>query len=464
MKKTLLLAAIGMALSTSALATNVISVLDDQKELTITIYNNGLGLIKDTRRVTDELTKAGEITSISFQGVSGGIIPETSLLNGAQVKEQNYSYDLLSHQSMLKAMLGRTIRIYNPVAGEATEGQLLSSNGNRIMIKTTQGEILSVPKDSSHLEYGFLEVPENLSALPTLTMTVYPDKKQDNDWQLTYLTNGMAWKADYVIELNKNEKMNVTSWVTLSNNTAVDYKNAQVNLLAGSVNRAKPPQHQEMMAMSMKSSMDNSIEASDVGDYKMYRLPFKTDVLNNQQKQVKMFNIADAKYTKTYTYTAGQAHYGQTKTPKRKAKVNVEFENTAKSGLGLAMPKGVVRFYERDDAGELQFTGEDRINHTDKGEKLSFRLGEAFGVTIEEVISNETQLRGKHTMRETTLSLINSKNVPVVLSIAQPLHQKMTVVESNTKFEKMPGRGMVFTVVIPAESTKQVIYDIRYRY
>ncbi len=467
MKKRLIISLFTLSLSTTAIATDINSGLDDQSAVTLTIYNSDLGLVKDTRKISRTGVANKSINTISFKGVSAMIIPETSLLKDVQVKEQNYAYDLLSHESMLSAMLNQRISVEPLGTGKTIEATLLSINGERLILKADNGKILSLPKSASNYLYSFASVPQNLTALPTLTMQLYPEQQTKDNWELTYLTAGLSWKADYVIKLNKNNEMDVSAWLTLKNNTSVNFKNAQVNLLAGDIQRAYHPNNEMYMGdplMALEAPTDYAIPATDIGDYKIYRLPFKTDVLHNQQKQVKIFDSFNAKYKKTYSYTIGNNYYRDSGRPKNKANINIEFNNSENNGLGLPMPKGVIRFYEFDNSDELQFSGGATISHTDVGEHLSFNIGEAFGITINGETGNDIHKFRDLVEKNVLVTVTNSNKRPITLKLIHPFHSNMQIIKSSLKHLEETGLGHVFNVTVPARSTKEVKYSTLTQY
>ena len=210
----------------------------DQKSLAVTIYNQNLALIKDLRVI--ELPR-GEV-SLAFKEVSAQIQPETALLKapGLQVIEQNFEFDLLTPQALLEKYVGQEVTIVrvHPTTGEETReaATVLSTNGGVVL------------RTADHIEMGipgrlvFPEVPGNLRDRPTLVLQVDSKSDKRQDVELSYLTGGLSWKADYVAELNKDDdRLDINGWVTLTNESGVTYRQALVQLVAGEVNRVQKP-------------------------------------------------------------------------------------------------------------------------------------------------------------------------------------------------------------------------------
>ncbi len=246
---------VGILALPSVLSAETIGV-DAQKNLDITIYNENRALVNDTRAA--DLTKGKN--AIAFADVSSQIMPESALLQGKDIElmEQNFNYDLLSESSLLEKAVGSTVTVeyINPATGAIKQNQaeLLAVNGISPILKINGKIETQYPG-----RVIFNKVPDNLLAKPTLIMDVQSKSAQSQDLELSYLTRGLSWKADYVAELNDAEnKMNLNGLVTLNNNSGVDYKNANLKLVAGDVNIVQnyvQPRMMKSMAL-MESAAD----------------------------------------------------------------------------------------------------------------------------------------------------------------------------------------------------------------
>jgi hypothetical protein len=228
-------------------------------------------------------------------------------------------------------------------------------------------------------------VPPNLRDRPTLVTELQSRRAGAQDLELSYLTGGLSWHADYVAELNADDStVDLNGWVTLVNQSGTAYANAKLQLVAGDVNRVQDEMavakfDRSVMAMAARAPAPMAQEA--LFEYHLYTLGRPTTLANNQTKQVALLNAAAVPVKKELLLSGSDAYYrsgvgeiGQ----KLKAGVYVEFANRESAHLGMPLPKGVVRVYKRDSAGNAQFVGEDRIDHTAKNETVRLHLGDAF--------------------------------------------------------------------------------------
>ncbi len=217
------------------------STLADQQEVAVTIYNENLALIKDQRKVQ---LKRGT-SNLAFRDVSARMRAETALLRSTSapgsisVLEQNFDFDLLTPQKLLEKYVNRSVSVIrtNTATGvETTEqAQVLSANSG-VVLKIGDRIEAGVP---GRIIYN--DVPANLRDRPTLVMQLDNTGSAQQDLELSYLTSGLAWKADYVVELNaSDDKLDISGWVTLTNTSGATYRNAKLQLVAGDVNQVAP--------------------------------------------------------------------------------------------------------------------------------------------------------------------------------------------------------------------------------
>lgn len=205
------------------------TTLDDQTMVAITIYNENLALIKDQRKVS--LSKG--FNYLAFRGVSAKMRPETAMLRslshgkGFKVIEQNFDYDLLTPNKLLEKYLGQEIRIatINPASGKKTVEKA-------IVLSTHQGVVLKIGERIETNPEGhfiFDNIPDNLRDQPTLVTQLNSPTSRSQQLELSYLSGGLSWKADYVAELNaKDSKIDLLGWVTLKNSSGADYNHAKL--------------------------------------------------------------------------------------------------------------------------------------------------------------------------------------------------------------------------------------------
>ncbi|MFZ2328038.1 MAG: hypothetical protein WAW73_14060, partial [Rhodoferax sp.] len=227
------------------------STLADQQEVAVTIYNENLALVKDQRK----LQLRPGASALAFRDVSARMRPETALLRSTSapgslaVLEQNFDFDLLTPQKLLEKYVGRSVSIIrtNPATGAETteQAEVLSAN-NGVVLKIGQRIETGIP---GRIVYG--DVPPNLRDRPTLMMALDNSGAAQQTVELSYLTGGLAWKADYVVELNAAEDaLDISGWVTLTNTSGATYRKAKLQLVAGDVNQVRPQMEGRVMAMA----------------------------------------------------------------------------------------------------------------------------------------------------------------------------------------------------------------------
>jgi hypothetical protein len=450
------------------------STLQDQRQVAVTIYNDNLALVKDLRRV--RLPKGESL--LALREVSGGMMPETALLRSSagagtfRVIEQSFDFDLLTPQKLLEKYVGRTVevvRVHPQTGAESREAaRVLAANGG-VVLKLGDRIETGIP---GRLVYP--DVPANLRDRPTLVVQVASDRAGERDLELSYLTTGLSWRADYVAELNAaDDRLDLSGWVTLTNQSGTGYRAARLQLVAGDVHRAARPMEMvelEGRAMKTMAAAPQMAEESLL-DYHLYTLDRPTTIRENQVKQVALMNAANVLATKEYVLRGGEYYYrGRYGTLGDKLPVAVflEFSNREKDGLGLPLPKGIMRVYKRDSAGKAQFVGEDRIDHTPKNEKIRLRLGDAFDVTAERVQTDFKKLAGgeKETLIETAyrIELKNARSEAVTVKVEEPLPGDWQIVQESHPHRKQDAHTAVWQITVPAEGKATLTYRARVRF
>jgi hypothetical protein len=438
--------------------------LDSQTGVAVTIYNGDLALVKDQRTVRLDQGR----NTLGFIDVSGHMRPETALLRGGdglelKLIEQNFNFDLLTPEKLLEKSVGQTVRVarVNPATGQETivEAKVLSA---------AQGVVLQI---GDRVETGipgrliFSGVPANLRARPTLVVDLESAKAVGAaPVELSYLTGGLTWRADYVAELNaKEDRLDLNGWVTLTNTSGTTYKDARMQLVAGDVNRVR-----EMMAKGGVMATARAAPAPEMReetffDYHLYTLGRPTTIADNQTKQVALLSAGGVAAHKEYRLAGGGYVYQQRIGPVAKPKVAVilEFTNDEKAGIGLPLPAGIVRVYKRDASGRTQFVGEDRIGHTPKGEKVRLAVGSAFDVTAERKQTEYARLgeRSYETGHEITLR--NARAEPVTVIVSETIPGDWQIVQESAKHDKVTSSEAEWRVSVPAGGSAKLAYKAR---
>ena len=476
MRPTLLLAAIPSLL----LAQETATMLKDQKALAVTIYNDNLALVKDTREV--RLPK-GE-ARLAFQEVSAQIRPETASLRNLTaprdfwVAEQNFDFDLLTPQKLLEKYVGEQVTVVRNLPGaDGSSGKEVREEAT--VLATNAGTVLQFADRIETSFPGriiFPKVPANLRARPTLVISLHSGAEKAQQLELSYLTGGLSWRADYVANLAPDEKtLDLSGWVTLTNQSGAAYPNATLQLGAGDVNRARQRPERVFakadMAMSMAGAAPKMAEES-LFEYHLYTLDRPTTLAVNQTKQVALLTASAVPVRKDYLlqgqnyyYSGSYGDLGE----KQKVGVFLEFDNKESSRLGMPLPKGILRVYKRDSEGRAQFVGEDNLDHTPKNELVRLKLGDAFDVTARRKQTDYKSLgrQGKFgSVHESAfqVELKNAKKEPVTVSLLEPLPGDWEVLQESHAHTKEAAGTAKFRVTVPAEGSATLTYRVRVKW
>jgi hypothetical protein len=453
------------------------STLRDQQSVAVTIYNENLALVKDQRKVT----LGSGYSTLAFRDVSARMRPETALLRSLNapgklsVIEQNFDFDLLTPQKLLEKYVGKSVNIIrtNQATGVETSetGEVLAAN---------QGVVM---KFGNRIETGipgrivYPDVPANLRDRPTLVMSLNNSGATQQEVELSYLTGGLAWKADYVAELNTaDNKLDLSGWVTLTNTSGAGYHNAKLQLVAGDVNQVREPAPMAYAAARkfalMEDSPQKSMAEEGFLEYHLYTLDRPTTIAENQTKQVSLLTASGVSAHKElllhgadYYYNSSYGDLGQ----KLKVSVFIEFSNKESNHLGMPLPKGIIRVYKKDASGNAQFVGEDNIDHTPKNEKVRIKLGESFDVTADKKQTDFKKLPKPEkgtSLFESAFEIVlkNAKKEAMQVTIQEPIPGDWKILQENHKHIKAASNTAVWHINVPAEGSTTLNYRVQVRY
>jgi hypothetical protein len=458
--------------------------ISESSGVSLTVYNQNFGLVRDTRSV--EL--ANGINHVRFEDVAAKIDPTSvsfsslTAPNQVVVREQNYQYDLIEPTTILSKSVGKDVRIKNYLAGGGVseisgtlinsprtyvsdaEGRV-SSTYSGLVVKTGNGVILN-PQGQVELS----ELPAGLVPKPSLLWKLETDKAGMHKTEIAYQTAGLNWKCDYVAVINNDDtKTDLTSWVTLDNQSGASYRDAALKLLAGDVHRVTQPQahYAKGMMLARGGAAEQQFTEQSFAEYHLYTLAGKTDVKDHETKQLSLFNAAQIPTKKQFVfdstgqfYAGGWTPYGNSK----KINVKLEMDNSEKNNLGMPMPKGKVRVYKKDKDGALQFIGEDQIDHTPRDEKVRLYIGDAFDVVGERKQMNVQRPSERVTRVQMELSLRNHKKEAVTVTAVEHAYGQWKIISSSQDYRKKDSTTFEFDVKVAPDSETKVTYEIEMRY
>lgn len=458
------------AVTPTAAQSPLTSTIADQSQVSLTIYNSNIALVKDVRNV--ELRAGNQ--ELRFMDVASEIMPTTvhvkSLTDaqGLNVLEQNYEYDLISPEKLLEKYVGKAVKIldknYYTGQEQIVDATLLSTNGspvyqvgNEIHIGLPGRVILP-------------QLPNNLLSKPTLVWLLRGGKAAKHTIEASYLTNQMTWAADYIALLSADDaKADLSGWVTIDNKSGATYKNAALKLVAGDVHRVQPKDmYRRTMAMTEMAAAPPSPQFTEEGffEYHLYTLDRPTTVKSNQTKQMTLLSASNIPVVKRLTLQGQPTYFtssfrSQDELPPQKVSVTLEIENAQKNNLGIPLPKGIVRVYKADKEGSLQFVGEDSIDHTAKDETLKVKMGEAFDVTGKRKQTDFKIIARGVTEASWEITVKNHKQEPVTVRVNEPIPDDWEVLSSSQKYEKPDAHTLRFEVPVPQDGEVKLTYKVR---
>ena len=451
------------------------TTLDDQAELAVTIYNSDIALVRDVRNL--QITRG--TSDLHFMDIAATVNPATvhfrSLTEPSRVSvvEQNYEYDLLEPEKLLRKYVGREVTLVrtryegNTTRDEEVKARLLSYNNAPIW--EIGGEIVT-GMPASHIK--FPELPGNLYSRPTLIWTLDNTGGARHRVEASYLAGKLSWNADYVLTVSRDDKTaDIDGWVTVVNGSGTSFKNARLQLVAGDLNRVRQGiagGRTDMLREAVTVSAERPMSQEAFSDYHLYTLARKTTVNNSETKQVSMLGATAFPVQKRYVVEGQAFYYHNAQHPgapiKDVVQVFYQFKNEEKAGLGMPMPSGTVRVYQSDSKGGVQFVGEDRIDHTPKDEAINLKIGNAFDVVCERKQTDFQKIAGNTYEVEYEVTLRNHKATPVSIEVNEPIGGTWRMLQSSHTWEKTSAWAAQFAVPVSAEGAVTLKYRVRVTY
>jgi hypothetical protein len=445
------------------------STLADQTDLAVTVYNSDIALVRDVRSI--EIARG--TSDLHFMDIAATVNPATvhfrSLTEPSRVSvlEQNYEYDLLEPEKLLRKYVGRDVTLVRVRNGQEEDvtAHLISYNSGPIW--RINGEIVT-GLAADHIR--FPELPGNLYSRPTLIWTLENEGGTRHRVEASYLARQLTWNADYVLTVSRDDKAaDLDGWVTVKNGSGTSFKNATLQLVAGDLNRVR----QVIGGMMMDNAKAQAAAAAPMAqeafsDYHLYTLGRKTTVNNSETKQVSMLNATAFPVQKRYVVDGQNFYYRNAQHPgapiKDVVQVYYQFKNELKAGLGIPMPAGTVRVYQADSKGGLQFVGEDGIDHTPKDEAVNLKIGNAFDVVCDRKQIDFQRVGTNVYEVEYELTLRNHKSAPVSVEMNEPIGGTWRMLHASQTWTKTDAWAAQFKVAVPADGTTVIKYRVRVTY
>jgi hypothetical protein len=471
----------------------------------LTIYNQQFAVVRHGL-VLD--LKPGQ-NHVEVTDITGHLEPDSVFLRSLeesrrlQILEQNYRNDPVSEQLLLSLYEGKDIDFLTPQK-TTVQGKIIRSGfvphatvmyGQRYYqaqaAYVQQGAGQPVIEVNGKLQFTlpgqplFPTLADDTVLKPTLSWELETDKPGKSNAELSYVTGGMNWEASYnVVAPTKGTDLDLLGWVTLDNQSGKTFRDAHIKLMAGDVNKIQPngiytgSEAVVYSAGGMANAVPQVTEKA-FDEYHLYTLERATTLHDRETKQVEFVRASGVKSRTVYVYDGWkidqnfrgwpmetiriQDAFGTQSNPK--VWVMQEFKNSNENHLGMPLPKGRVRFYRRDDDGQLEFTGENEIDHTPKDELIRIYTGNAFDVTGERHrIYYKLDNQARWVDESFEIEVRNHKTTPVEVRIVEHLYRwtNWDISKSSDPFKKVDSQTTAFTVQIPPNSEKVLTYQVHY--
>ncbi len=477
----------------------------------LTVYNDNFAVV----RQTIPLSLQRGVNDVVFSDTTAHLEPDSVILRDPSgrrrllIREQNYRADPLSQQLLLSLFEGQTIDF---LVGEKTvRGRIVRSGyvphrrawrryGEQYMYAQMAyagpsvlggGGGTPIIEIDGKMRFGLPGTPlfPSLGAetimKPTLHWQLETDLDGPLDAELAYVTGGMSWKADYNVIADQEEpdRVSILGWVTIDNQSGRDFVDTRIKLMAGDVHKLDPAAGVGGFGARVRAAGESlgqpAVSAKVFDEYHLYKLARNTTLRDRETKQVEFVRADDVRADKVFVYEGAQidesysnwdvhhirakADYGVRSNPK--VWIMREFKNTKENGLGIPLPGGRMRFYQQDDDRQLEFVGENDIDHTPKSEKVRVYTGNAFDLVGQRT---QTHFHVDHNARWTDeafeITLRNHKDVPVEVRVVERLYRwyNWDVAEQSMEFRKIDARTIEFPVTVPPNGEKRVTYKVHY--
>ncbi len=435
-----------------------------ESAMNLTVYTNGLALVDEVRSLAPTGTDRLRIDGIGPQAIADSLIFATA--KDAAVREIALDSDILSERVLLKRALGKTIKVarMNPATGaEIIEEATVLSISDGIVLKIGDRIETTVPG-----RLIFDGVPADLSANPALSVRMAAPLTQETTARLAYLTDGLSWDAVYTIVLSPAlTAANLDGWARITNQAGIDFGPAQLSLVAGSVNRERPPMQGKILMRAEAMASDAGASApmrDELAAFHLYRMPDVVTLADRETKQLSLMSAEGAVTRRVLEFRSSAPVYGPMRGAAQPvhAMQKVAFVNDAASGLGMPLPAGLVRAYVPDADGALRFVGEDRINNVPIGEDTALDLGRAFDITMTRQQTSFRSLGDRASEATFTLKLKNGGTSSARVSIVEDIAGDWEMLQASLP-HKRDGLSAKWAVEIPAKGAVDLVYSVRVR-
>ncbi len=477
----------------------------------LTIYNQNFAVIRETLPLD---LKAGNNT-VRFSGATAHVEPDSVILRdpagrlAVQVLEQNYRNDPVSQERLLNLYEGKTIEfaVRNQDGSTSTiSGKIVRSGyvphyqamsrygvqyqGNQMaMAAPSGGSGQPIIEVGGKLQFSlpgqpiFPALADDTILIPAFDWILYSAQPARFDAELSYVSGGMSWSSDYnIVAPETGDTLELVGWVTLDNQSGKQFDRAHIKLMAGDVNKVQP-----QAPVARFQAMGNAVggmmpppqvEEKAFEDYHLYTLPLPTTIHDRETKQVEFLHASGIQSKRLYVYDGARfdrnynvyqdvrqvQQYGTQSNPH--VWVMREFANSDANHLGVPLPKGRVRFYRRDQDGQVEFTGENEIDHTPKDETVRVYTGNAFDITGERRQTKfQSQMQAGGWLDEAfEIKLRNHKKETATVRVVEHLFRwtNWTITQESATHHQADSKTIEYEVTLRPDEERTLTYTAHY--
>jgi hypothetical protein len=482
------------------------SLFAQSPQSSLTIYNEDFAVVRQELPLD---LKAGE-NQLNVNDITIHLEPDSVILrdpsgkHALRVLEQNYRADPISEPLLLSLYVGKTIDFV--VQDKIVKGKIIRSGYtphdsfamNRYGPQYYQNQMMGASEQpvievDGQLRFSlpgtpiFPSLTDDSILKPRLEWTLATDKGGKFPAEFSYVTGGMSWQADYnIVAPEKGDLVDIVGWVTMDNQTGKTFENARIKLMAGDVSKIQPGAingraYAGMIDIGAASAMPGSpVTEKTFDEYHLYTLDRTTTLRDRETKQVEFIRAAAVTTKQIYIYDGvkidsnryngwnwenirNDHSYGTESNPK--IWVMREFRNSDANHLGMPLPKGRVRFYRRNDDGQIEFTGENTIDHTPRDETVRIYTGNAFDLAGERRRTDYIVDNNKRTSTESfEIKLRNHKNEPVEIRVVEHLYRALNwdIASNSADYKKINSHTVEFPLTVAPDEEKTITYTAHY--
>ena len=438
-------------------------VFAQDREQAITVYSNGLGLVRDMRTI--ELPRGR--STVTIPQVAAEIDPTSVRIQSLtapeelSILEQRYTYDIVTGNLILAGYLNQDIQLIIGDSDIPVTGRLLHADRDQLTLQLEDGRVEIIRREVIQ-RISLPALPEDLVMTPTLTWLLDNNRKAGmHRLEITYLTGGLTWHAEYTALMNEtNTEMTLSGWATIDNRSGATYDNASITLVAGDPNRVSSPQ--PMMARKSMMQMERANAApqfneQNLFEYHTYTLDRRATIVDKASVQLTLFKDTTGNISKQYVYDGMMAPQG--------VQTRIRFQNKENMGFGKPIPRGTIRLYQQDAQGKPQFVGEDRVNDLPRDETVYLTVGRAFDLAGERIQTNSRALSKRSREEQIRVVLRNHTDEDVSIRVVEHLNnQTWSISESSNPYERLNAHTIEFNVPVQTDGEVEVTYTVVYRW